>query len=85
MNLFIFYAEVHLILCKDNENRAQSKMNLFIFYAEVHLILCKDNENRAQSKMNLFIFYAEVHQKSLVITTRPLLFKKYQNKCIPNY
>jgi len=36
MNSFISSSEVHLILCKDNENRAQSKMNLFIFYAEVH-------------------------------------------------
>ena len=42
INSFIFYAEVHLILCKDNENRMQNKINSFIFYAEVHLILCKD-------------------------------------------
>ena len=35
MNLFIFYAEMQLIFCKDNANRMQSKMNLFIFYAEM--------------------------------------------------
>ena len=41
MNLFIFYAETHLILAtlwQSNESRAQNKMNLFIFYAETHLI-----------------------------------------------
>ncbi len=41
MNLFIFYAETHLIfatLWQSNESRAQNKMNLFIFYAETHLI-----------------------------------------------
>ena len=47
INLFIFSAEVHLILSKDNENRMQNTIlslsgqnlqNLFIFSAEVHLI-----------------------------------------------
>ena len=37
-NLFVFHAEVKLILWKDNANRAQDKTNLFIFHAEVKLL-----------------------------------------------
>ena len=45
--LVLFFAEVHLILWKDNENRVQNKRTCS-FFAEVHLILWKDNENREQ-------------------------------------
>ena len=43
INGFISYAEVQLILCKDNANRMHNEINGFISYAEVQLILCKDN------------------------------------------
>ena len=42
-NVFISYAKVQLILCKDNANRMHNEKNVFISYAEVQLILCKDN------------------------------------------
>ena len=42
-NVFISYAKVQLILCKDNANRMHNEKNVFISYAEPQLILCKDN------------------------------------------
>ena len=44
INAFISYAEVRLILCKDNANRMHNEINVFISYAEVQLILCKDRK-----------------------------------------
>ena len=41
-SLLGYYAEVQLILCKDNANRMHNEINGFISYAEVQLILCKD-------------------------------------------
>ena len=45
MNVFISYAEVQLILCKDNARREENEMNVFISYPEPQFILCKDNYN----------------------------------------
>ena len=33
--MFVFHAEVPLILWKDNANRVQDKTNVFVFHAEV--------------------------------------------------
>ena len=44
INVFVSYAEVQLILCKDNANLMHNEINAFISYAEVQLILCKDRK-----------------------------------------
>ena len=40
-SLLGYYAEVQLILCKDNARREQNEINVFISYAEPQLILSK--------------------------------------------
>ena len=45
-SLLELYAEMQLILCKDNANREENEMNLFISYPEMQLIFCKDILNK---------------------------------------
>ena len=59
-SLLELYAEMQLILCKDNANREENEMNSFISYPEMQLILYKDNANREENEMNLFISYPEM-------------------------
>ena len=50
------YAEMQLILCKDNANREQNRQTTFECYAEMQLILCKDNANHWFNKINAMFF-----------------------------
>ena len=61
-NLFRLYAEMHLILWKDNENRGQ-KAKLFRLYAEMHLIqrydvcsLYKKHSNHQVIKTHISVY-----------------------------
>ena len=53
------YAEVKLILCKDNARREENEMKTFISYPEPKLILCKNNARREENEMKTFISYPE--------------------------
>ena len=62
--LFECYAEMQLILCKDNANREQNHQVLLECYAETQLSLCKDNANRMLFKINSSIFILLRHSTS---------------------
>jgi len=52
-NSFVIYAEVQLILLKDNASREKNKRNLFLFYSETQLILSKDKASRMHTIDNI--------------------------------
>ena len=54
------YAEMQLILYKDNANRAQKRQTRLSGYAEMQLILYKDKANRAQKRQTCLSGYAEM-------------------------
>ena len=77
------YAEMQLILCKDNARREQNEINKFISYAEPKLILSKDNPITFKHKIKgsetyLFslnptkILYARTTTESLQVQTTDL-------------
>ena len=58
--MFERYAEMLIILCKDNANREQKHQACLNVMPRCSLLLCKDNANREQNRQTTFECYAEM-------------------------